>query len=443
MIDISGEMITILMFTFLLIGLFMGHPLTFVLGGLAIVFGYLSWGPGIFPMFVNRIYGLMDNYVLLAIPLFIFMAQFLDTSGVTVQLFKALRYLLGPIRGGVGVTVVIVSTIFAACTGIVGASIVTMGLLALPMMMSYGYQKELSCGAISAAGTLGILLPPSIMLVLMASEASLSVGKLFAGAVFPGILLSVLYLGYILIRCYLNPELGPALSKEEKGDITNREIFMMMMKSLIPPTLLIVGVLGSIFSGIATPTEASGVGAFMAFLMVVAYGKFSWANLMDAIQKTAQTSTMVIFLLCGATCFTGAFLGAGGEEVVTNFIVGLGLGKWGTFWVMMAVVFVLGMFLDWIGIVLICFPIFLPMAKVLGFDMIWFVVMIAVNLQASFLTPPFGYALFYLKGVAPPGVELSHIYKGILPFVLLMLSGLILCASFPQLVLWLPNQLIN
>ncbi len=443
MIDVSGEMITILMFAFLLIGIFMGHPLTFILGGLAIVFGYLSWGPGIFPMFINRIYGLMDNYVLLAIPLFIFMAQFLDTSGVTVQLFKALRYLLGPIRGGVGVTVVIVSTIFAACTGIVGASIVTMGLLALPMMMSYGYQKELSCGAISAAGTLGILLPPSIMLVLMASEASLSVGKLFAGAVFPGILLSVLYLGYIMIRCWLNPELGPALSKEEKGDITNREIFLMVLKSLIPPMILIVGVLGSIFTGVATPTEASGVGAFMAFLMVVGYGKFTWASLKDAIQKTAQTSTMVVFLLCGATCFTGAFLGAGGEEVVTNFIVGLGLGKWGTFWVMMAIVFVLGMFLDWIGIVLICFPIFLPMAKVLGFDMVWFVVMIAVNLQASFLTPPFGYALFYIKGVAPPGVELSHVYKGILPFVLLMLSGLIICASFPQLVLWLPNQVIN
>jgi len=443
MIDISGEMITILMFTFLLIGIFMGHPLTFILGGLAIVFGYLSWGPGIFPMFINRIYGLMDNYVLLAIPLFIFMAQFLDTSGVTVELFKSLRYLLGPIRGGVGVTVVIVSTIFAACTGIVGASIVTMGLLALPMMMSYGYQKELSCGSIAAAGTLGILIPPSIMLVLMASEASLSVGKLFAGAVFPGILLSVLYLGYIMIRCWLNPELGPALSKEEKGDITNGEIFWMVMKSLMPPMILIVGVLGSIFTGVATPTEASGVGAFMAFWMVVGYGKFTWASLKDAIQNTAQTSTMVVFLLCGATCFTGAFLGAGGEQVVTNFIVGLGLGKWGTFWVMMAIVFVLGMFLDWIGIVLICFPIFLPMANALGFDMIWFVVMIAVNLQASFLTPPFGYALFYIKGVAPEGVELSHVYKGILPFVGLMLTGLIICASFPQLVLWLPSMVVN
>ncbi|MFV0435973.1 MAG: TRAP transporter large permease subunit [Desulfopila sp.] len=443
MMDLSGETITLLMFGCLLIGIFMGHPLAFVLGGLAVVFGWISWGPSIFTMFINRIYGVMDNYVLLAIPLFIFMAQFLDTSGVTVELFKALRYLLGPIRGGVGVTVVIVSTIFAACTGIVGASIVTMGLLALPMMLSYGYQKELSCGAISAAGTLGILIPPSIMLVLMASEATLSVGKLFAGAVFPGVVLSVLYLGYIAVRCWLNPELGPALSKEERGEVTTAQIFAMVVKSLVPPLILIVGVLGSIFSGIATPTEASGVGAFLAFWMVVAYGKFTWQSFKDAITKTAQTSTMVVFLLCGATCFTGAFLGAGGEEVVTDFIMGLGLGKWGTFWVMMAIVFVLGMFLDWIGIVLICFPIFLPLAKTLGFDPIWFVVMIAVNLQASFLTPPFGYALFYIKGVAPKGVELVHVYKGIIPFVGLMLIGLLICAAFPQLVLWLPSMVVS
>jgi len=443
MIDISGEAITIMMFASLLIGIFMGHPLAFVLGGLATIFGYISWGPEIFSLFINRIYGTMDNYVLLAIPLFIFMAQFLDTSGVTIELFKALRYLLGPMRGGIGVTVVIVSTIFAACTGIVGASIVTMGLLALPMMLEYGYQKELSCGSISAAGTLGILIPPSIMLVLMASEATLSVGKLFAGAVFPGIILSTLYLGYIIIRCIINPELGPALSKEERGNVTNAEIYRMVMKSLVPPMILIAGVLGSIFSGIATPTEASGVGAFLAFLMVIAYRKFTWTSLVDAIKKTTQTSTMVVFLLCGATCFTGTFLGAGGEQVVTDFILGLGLGKWGTFWVMMGIVFILGMFLDWIGIVLICFPIFLPMGKALGFDPIWFVVMIAVNLQASFLTPPFGYALFYIKGVAPEGVELTHIYRGIIPFVLLMLVGLIICAAFPSAVLWLPSLIVK
>lgn len=443
MIDLSPEWITVLMFCGLLIGLFMGHPLAFVLGGLAVIFGYIGWGPSIFYLFMNRIWGTMDNYVLLAIPLFIFMAQFLDTSGVTEDLFVALRYLLGPIRGGIGLTVVVVSTIFAACTGIIGASVVTMGLLGLPMMLRYGYQKELSCGAICASGTLGILIPPSIMLVLMASEATLSVGKLFAGAVGPGLLLAILYLGYIAVRCFLNPKLGPPISKEERGQVTAIQIFWMVMKSLVPPMILIMGVLGSLFTGIATPTEASGVGAFLAFLMVIAYRKFTWKGLQSAVIKTAKTNTMVIFLLCGATCFTGVFLGIGGGDVVTDFVLGMGLGKWGTYWVMMGIVFVLGMFIDWIGIILICFPLFLPIAKELGFDQVWFVIMMAVNLQASFLTPPFGYALFYLRGIAPLGVELGHIYRGIVPFVVLMLIGLALCTVFPQIVMWLPALLVE
>ncbi len=443
MIDLSPEWITILMFGGLLIGLFMGHPLAFVLGGLAVIFGWIGWGPSIFYLFMNRIWGTMDNYVLLAIPLFIFMAQFLDSSGVTQDLFVALRYLLGPIRGGVGLTVVVVSTIFAACTGIIGASVVTMGLLGLPMMLRYGYQKELSCGAICASGTLGILIPPSIMLVLMASEATLSVGKLFAGAVIPGLILATLYLVYIAGLCFFKPELGPPMSREERSQVSYAQIFWMVMKSLVPPMILIMGVLGSLFTGIATPTEASGVGAFLAFLMVIAYRKFTWKGLREAVVKTAKTNTMVIFLLCGATCFTGVFLGIGGGDVVTDFVLGLGLGKWGTYAVMNAIVFLLGMFIDWIGIVLICFPLFLPIAKTLGFDPIWFVVMMAVNLQASFLTPPFGYALFYLRGIAPVGVELGHIYRGIVPFVLLMLFGLIVCTIFPQTVLWLPSLLVE
>jgi tripartite ATP-independent transporter DctM subunit len=311
------------------------------------------------------------------------------------------------------------------------------------MMLQYGYQKELSCGAISASGTLGILIPPSIMLVVMANQATISVGKLFAGAVFPGVILSVLYLAYIFIRCWKNPKLGPAISKEELAGVTYTQIFLMVMKSLVPPMILVMGVLGSIFAGIATPTEASGVGAFLAFLMVVAYGKFSWAVLKNAAISTVKINTMVIFLLCGATCFTGVFLGIGGGDVVTGFVLGLGLGKWGIFWVMMAIVFILGMFIDWIGIVLICFPLFLPIAKDLGFDLVWFVVMIAVNLQASFLTPPFGYALFYIKGVAPQDVTLMDIYRGIVPFVLLMIIGLVLCAAFPNAVLWLPSLIVN
>jgi len=443
MIDISPELLTILMFAGLLIGLFMGHPLAFVLGGLAIIFGFIGWGPSIYGMFINRIWGTMDNYVLLAIPLFIFMAQLLDRSGVADDLFEALRYLLGVLRGGLGLSVIVVSTIFAACTGIVGASIVTMGLLALPMMLKYGYDKKLCCGTICAGGTLGILIPPSIMLVIMASQATLSVGKLFAGAVIPGIILSSLYVGYIGIKSFIKPELGPPMSREEYDAVTKSKIFFMVSKSLVPPMLLILGVLGSIFFGIATPTEAAGVGAFLALVMVIVYRKFTWQGLYEAVVQTAKTNTMVIIVLVGATCFTGVFLGIGGEEVVTNFVLGLGMGKWGTFVVMMAIVFFLGMFIDWIGIVLICFPVFLPIAKQLGFDPIWFVVMMAVNLQASFLTPPFGYALFYLKGIAPNEVVLSDIYSGIVPFLILMIAGLIVCASIPQLILWLPGLLVH
>ncbi len=443
MIDISPEMITILMFVGLLIGLFMGHPLAFVLGGLAVIFGLLGWGPSVFYIFMNRIWGTMDNYVLLAIPLFIFMAQLMDRSGVAEDLFEALRYLMGQTRGGIALAVIAVSTVFAACTGIIGASVVTMGLLAIPMMRRYGYDEEMSYGAICAGGTLGILIPPSIMLVIMASQATLSVGKLFAGAVFPGVILAILYMGYIAIRCFLKPSLGPPISREERAQVTNVQVAMMVLKSLVPPMILILGVLGSIFFGVATPTEASGVGAFLAFIMVIAYGKFTMKGLYEAVMQTAKTTTMVIMILAGATCFTGVFLGIGGGDVVTNFVMNLGLGKWGTFWVMMAIVFLLGMFIDWIGIVLICFPLFLPIASHLGFDPIWFVIMIAVNLQASFLTPPFGYALFYIKGVDPEGIDIRKVYRGIVPFVSLMVVGLLICASFPDAIMWLPNLLVD
>ncbi|HPN87239.1 MAG TPA: TRAP transporter large permease subunit [Smithella sp.] len=443
MIDISPEMMTILMFGGLLIGLFMGHPLAFVLGGLAVIFGLIGWGPSMFYMFMNRIWGTMDNYVLLAIPLFVFMAQLLDQSGVADDLFKALRYVLGQVRGGILLSVIVVSTIFAACTGIIGASVVTMGLLAVPMMRKYGYDKQMSYGSICAGGTLGILIPPSIMLVVMASEATLSVGKLFAAAVLPGLILAFLYLLYVGIRCFFKPELGPPISREERAGVTTAQIAMMVLKSLVPPMILILGVLGSLFFGIATPTEASGVGAFLAFVMVLAYRKFTWRGLYRAVIQTAKINTMVIIILCGATCFTGVFLGVGGGDVVTDFVMGLGLGKWGTFWVMMAIVFILGMFIDWIGIVLICFPIFLPIAKQLGFDTLWFVVMIAVNLQSSFLTPPFGYALFYIKGIDPDRIDIKDVYRGIIPFVALMLIGLIICALLPQVIMWLPEVLID
>jgi tripartite ATP-independent transporter DctM subunit len=443
MIDLSPELLTTLMFVGLLVGLFMGHPLAFVLGGIAVVFGLIGWGPQCFGIFMNRIYGVMDNFILVAVPLFIFMAQVLDRSGVAENLFKAMMHLFGPLRGGLGIAVVAVSTLFGACTGIIGASVVTMGLLALPLMLKYGYDKRLSTGCIAAGGALGILIPPSIMLIVMGNQAKLSVGKLFAGAIIPGLILSALYMIYILFKCYTNPDAGPALSLEERSSVSSKTILLMVLKSLIPPMILILGVLGSIFAGIATPTEAAGVGGFLALLMTIFYGKFTWQGLYESVIQTAKTTSMVLVILIGATCFTGVFLGFGGGDVVQNIMLGIGLGKWGTFILMMVICFVLGMFIDWIGIVMITFPIFLPIAEQLGFDKLWFVVIIAVMLQDSFLTPPFGYALFYLKGIAPPEIKTTDIYWGAFPFWRLMELGLIICVIFPETITWLPSLLVK
>jgi tripartite ATP-independent transporter DctM subunit len=439
----SAEFITYGMFIGLLIGLFMGHPLAFVLGGLAVIFGYMGWGASSFFMFINRTWGVMDNYILVAIPLFILMAQLLDQSGVAEDLFDTMRYLFGPIRGGIAIAVIVVSTLFGACTGIIGASVVTMGLLGMPVMLKYGYSKRLASGTICAGGTLGILIPPSIMLVVMADQSGLSVGKLFAGAIIPGLILSTMYVLYILFRCWWKPEDGPALTREERDAVTGIQIVGMVLKSMVPPLILIAGVLGSIFAGIATPTEAAAVGAVLALLMTLVYGKFTWKGLTKAVINTAKTTSMVIVILVGASCFAGVFMGSGGDEVVKDYILGIGLGKWGTFIIMMIILFILGMFLDWIGIIMICFPLFLPIAADLGFDKVWFVVTIAVMLQDSFLTPPFGYALFYLKGVAPPEVTTSDIYWGTFPFWRLMELGLIACIIWPQSILWLANTLVK
>jgi tripartite ATP-independent transporter DctM subunit len=443
MFDISPELLTILMFSSLLIGLALGHPLAFVLGGLAVIFGYIGWGPDVYYLFVNRIYAVMDNYVLLAIPLFIFMAQMLDQSKIAEELFDVMRYLMGPMKGGIALAVILISVLFGACTGIIGASVTTMGFLALPIMMKYGYDKRLSVGSICAGGTLGILIPPSVMLIIMGNQASLSVGKLFAAAIVPGLILSGLYILYILIRCQLNPSLGPPLSPEERAAVSGKDLLLMALKSLLPPMVLILGVLGSIFTGVATPTEASGVGAFLSMLMTIAYRKFSFQGLYLAVVATAKTSTMVIIVIVGATCFTGVFLGIGGGDVVSHLLLNSGFGKWGTFVFMMLITFILGFFIDWVGIVMITFPVFLPVAAQLGFDKLWFVVIMAVMLQDSFLTPPFGYALFYIKGVAPPEIKMKDIYHGVHAFWILMEIGLIICVLFPKIITWLPSILVH
>jgi tripartite ATP-independent transporter DctM subunit len=442
MFNIDPFWITFLMLGGLLFGLFLGHPLAFVFGGLSVIFGYVAWGPACFMLFTSRIVGLMDNFILVAIPMFILMANLLNHSGVADKLFDSLRYLMGPVRGGIALAVVVVCTIFAACTGVIAASIVSMGLLAFPIMLKYGYDKKLSCGTICAGGTLGILIPPSIMLIVMADMSGLSVGKLFVGSVVPGVLLACMYVVYILVLCWYKPELGPPLSKGERDRVSTGQVLKMALISMVPPVVLIAGVLGSIFTGIATPTEASGVGAFLALVLTIAYGRFSWAMMKEVTLSTAKTVAMVMVILVGATCFTGVFMGTGGGKVVSSFIMGLGLGKWGTFAAMMFVVFLLGMFVDWIGIIYIVFPIFLPIASQLGFDPLWFVVTIAVCLQSSFLTPPFGYALFFMKGIAADDLTTAEIYRSVVPFVIMIAIALGLCFAFPNLILT-PTTWIN
>lgn len=436
MTDLLGpSQMAVLMFAGLFLGLFLGHPLAFVLGGLAVIFGYISWGPACYALFVNRILGLTDNFILVAVPMFILMANLLMYSGVADDLFDSLRYLLGPLKGGVAMSVVVVCTVFAACTGVIGASVVTMGLLALPVMLKYGYDKILAAGTIMAAGTLGILIPPSIMLIVMGDITGLSVGKLYIGGIGPGLVLAVLFVTYIAIRCALRPELGPPLSAEESRAIPVKQRLIMASKSLVPPVIIILGVLGAIFSGFATASEAAGLGAFLALLMTMGYRRFSWKMVKETTMSTAKTVSMVMIILVGATCFTGVFMGMGGGKALTSLLLGLGLGKWGTFFIMNVIVFILGSLIDWIGIVYIIFPIFLPIAAHLGFDLVWFVVMMAVNLQTSFLTPPFGYALFYMKGIAPASVTTLDIYQSIFPFVILQLIGLFICGLVPDLIL--------
>lgn len=436
--------VIILLFVLLFIVILSGHPLAMSLGGLALYFGYFVWGGhSVFQLLPNKIFGTVNSYVLVAVPLFIFMANLLNESGVVDNLFDSMLIITKKFRAGIPLIVILICTLFAACTGIVGASIVTMGLVAIPKMLEYGYSKTLTTGLIAAGGSLGILIPPSIMLVVMAEQATLSVGKLFASCIIPGIILSGLYMLYIIVITYLKPSLAfdkkvPVSSSEEEK--INFKIVLRAIISVLPTVLLIFGVLGTIFLGIATPTEAAGVGAFLAFLIIVFSKKFSMKLLISIVRSTAITTSQVMIVLALAGFFASVFVAIGGDKFVSSMILSLE-SKWLIFFLMMSILFVLGMFIDWAGIVYITFPIFIPIASKIGFDLLWFIAIMAVLLQTSFLTPPFGYALFFLKGIAPKTVLMTDIYKGIIPFIILMILGLILCTVFPDLVLWLPNIL--
>ena len=441
----SLEFMTVAMFATLILAITLGHPLAYTLAAVATLFGLIDNGfniPMLFEMFANNVWGLMNNYTLVAIPLFILMAQLLDRSKVSDALFESLYVVLGGIKGGLGPAVVVVCTVFAATTGIIGASVVAMGLLATPALINKGYQKELTSGIICASGTLGILIPPSIMMVVYSGLTGLketSVGNLFAGAILPGIILAGLYFAYILIRCNINPTLGPPISKQESATYTASQKWRMTMISLLPPLILILSVMGTILAGVATPTEAAGLGAFGALVLAVFNKKFNFKVLKESSYATLKTTSMVMMLFIGGKFFSTVFLSMGGGDVVADLLIGSGMNRWLILGIMMFIVFLMGMFIDWAAILLVTVPIFMPIAMEIGFDPLWFSILMCVNLQTSFLTPPFGYALFYFKGVAPEEYTMMHIYKGILPFVLLQVGSIAILCLFPSIVTWLPN----
>lgn len=444
MIDISPEIITLAMFGVVIAGLFLGHPVALVLGGTAAIFAFLGWGPSGFYLFLGRTFDSTTNNILIAIPLFVLMAAILSRSMISEGLFNAMMYLFGPLNGGIALAVIVICAIEAASTGIIGASVVSMTLLAVPVMLKNGYDKRLACGAVGAGGVLSILIPPSIMLVMMADQAGVSVGKLFAGGFIPGLLLSTLFFIYILTLTWLRPSMGPALPLAERSTITARETLIMLLKNLVPPVALILGVLGSIWTGLATATEAAGVGCLLAIALVIGYGRFSWKLMRECVWSAGRTSCMVMTILFCASIFTGVFLGLGGGQVVTDIILYFDfLGKWGIFFVMMLIIFVLGFLIDWIAIIYITLPIFLPIIANLGFNKLWFLIMMAINLQTSFLSPPFGYALFYMKTTVPPEVKLIDIYHAVVPFIIIQVIGLIICLLFPDLIIYLPDNFIK
>jgi len=444
MIEASPEIITIVMFWLLIVLVGSGFPLGLALGGVALIAGFLFWNQSVFSLFYDRLFGVTTNYTFLAVPLFIFMGIMVERSGMSAELFSSLYLWLGGVRGGLAVATIWFGTILAATVGVIAASVTMLGLIALPAMLQRGYAKELASGACTAGGSLGILIPPSIMLIIYGPMANVSVGKLFMSAFPTGLTLSLLYTVYILVRCAIRRSEAPVMPPEERNVPMSHKL-RLLFTALLPPVLLVLAVLGSIFFGIAAPTEAAAVGALASALLAAAYRKLNLRVLKESCFATAGTFSMVFIVVVGATFFTSVFLGLGCGEVVNRFVLSAPGGRWGVFFIVMFIVFILGMLIDWIGIVLIMVPIVTPIAAQLGFDQLWFSMMIIVNLQMSFLSPPFAYAIFFLKAVTKPemGIDTGHIIRGSVPFIGVIAIALVLMAVFPEIITWLPSQMIR
>lgn len=445
MIEFSPETVAVLMLGGVFVLVLTGFPIAFVIGSVAFFVGILQFGTNTtFHILYGRFYDLSLNYPYLAVPLFTFMGVVLQHSGITKDLYQSLYEALGRLRGGLLLVTIIFGTILAACLGVIAASVTILTLVALAPMVQRGYDKSLASGTIVATGTLGILIPPSIMLVVYGPQAGLSIGQMFIGAVFPGLLLSAFYMLYVMVRCWLNPALGPAIPEIQMTPFSADKL-IGLLKSLVPPVALMVAVLGTIFLGIAPPTEAAAVGCLASILLAVFYGKFSWELIRHASIETLRVSAFVVMIAALCYAFVGIFMNAGSGDVVADMIMAVPGGKWGAFAMIMAIVFALGMFIEWIGIVFIIVPIFTPILEQLGFDPLWAGMMICINLQMAFQTPPMAMSIFVLKGTAPKelGLTMAEIIKGVIPFVGIIMITLVLCAIFPEIITWLPAQMMG
>ena len=434
----SPEALALLMLGLLVAAILLGFPTAFTLMALGVIFGYLGVGNQVFNLIVQRAYTVMTSDVIIAVPLFIFMGYIIERAGTLNRLFRSVQLIFGPLPGSLLLATLITCTIFATATGIVGASVTLIGLLALPTMLRAKYDPELASGTIAAGGTLGILIPPSVLLILYGAVAGVSVPRLYAGAFFPGLMLSTLYLGYILVRVLTKPSLAPSLPKAER-DVPLPRILFMLVTSFLPLTALIAAVLGSILMGIATPTEAAAMGALGGLILAAAYKSLTFANFKESVFLTARTTAVVGWLFVGSSLFAAVFALLGGSKLIEQFVLGLGLSPVQLFWVAQFIVFLLGWPLEWTEITIIFLPLFLPLLNQFQIDPLYFGIMIALNQQTSFLSPPVAMSAFYLKGVAPRSVTLNQIFRGMYPFMAIQILAMLVLWFWPGLAMWLPE----
>jgi len=436
----SVSIVSLLLFALLIVLLISGLPLAFVMGGLATIFSYLLLGPKAIATISSTAYGVMDNFVIIAIPLFVFMGVVLQRSGIAEDAYDLMYKWLGGIRGGLAIGTVGVCTIFAALTGTSAAATVSMGIIALPAMLKRGYDKHMAIGCICAGGTLGVLIPPSVLMIIYGVFGSESIGRLFAGGIFAGFFMAFLFIVYIAVRAYLQPQLAPAIPLEEK--VTWREKFIAL-RGLILPILLIFGVLGSIFLGVATPTEAAAIGGLGSLICAAIRNRFTWLILKDSCYQTLQLSGMVVWIIIGSAAFTSLYAAVGAVQFAQEALAVLPLSPYIILAGIMVLLFIMGMFLDPGAIIMLTVPIFVPIIKMLGFNPVWFGILFIVNMQIGYLTPPFGFSLFYMKRIVPESITMGDIYRSVFPFVLIMAACLLIFVIFPETILYLPNRLFE